>query len=211
MMRRAKNYSIFFAIFIALMIVILVSSLTDSSGPGDMEPEEMEIMDEPLPKNEIQEYSKNDGHYARCLYRNHVSGSQYFLEIKNVKREGQKLVTIDSEGIEGEMNIHAWVRLRGTYAPNKSLLKNRNRAHVRVEREQKRLDMLESQTWRLFESSETLVLSNVEVDKENPKSGFIADVHYRIGGVDRDLAADLMADGFILDDVYARNYGDRIP
>ena len=210
-MRRARNYSIYFAVFIALVVLISVTSLvTDSSGPGD------ELMDSPIDAGspfdkEISNYTNDGGHYARCLYRNHIEGSRYFLEIKNVKREGQKLVSIESEGIEGEINVHAWVRLRGTYAPNKSLLKNRNRPHVRVEREQKRLDMLESQTWRLFESSETLVLSNIEVDEENPKSGFTAEIHYRIGGVDRDLASDLQVDGFILDDVYARNYGDRIP
>ena len=206
-----------FAIVVSTLVIIiasisvLVSQSVIGGEPGDME-HPPEILDEP-PKDMFPEVEPRDNvekHYARCLYRDHIDGNLLMLEIKNIASIGQSLPLVNSEGIEKEMNNHVWVRIRGIYVPNKSVNNNRNRPHRTVELEQERFNLYQGQVWRLIESSWALVLSNIEVDSQDG-SRYVADVYYQVGGVDRDLAADLIADGYAMDDTYAYDFGRRIP
>ena len=186
------------------LAVLAWQSRIEGSGDDDFELPDVE--DAP----QLFEGDTFSVHYARCKYQSHIEGSRYFLEIKNIAREGQSLPSIDSTGIEGEMNIMAWVRLRGVSPPRPSLLTNRNRPHEHVEREQERLALLEKQTWLLFQASETIIVSNIVVDSKTT-NGFLADIQLRFGATDLDLAETLMSGGYIFDDVYSRDYGRRLP
>ena len=198
-------------ITLGLCVLIVIASL--GSGPG--EDPYAPYADAPPPgmfptQITVSEQYENGKHYARCLYRDYIKGAVFLLEVKNIARINQELPGITSEGIEVEQNNHVWVRLRGVAAPRISTDDNRNRPHAEVELEQGRYNDLQDQTWRLFQSSWTLVLSNIEVDPENDKR-WLADIYYQVGGVDRDLAADMIADGFMIESGFARSFGQRIP
>jgi len=215
-----RKLSMFIRIGALAFALLLLASMwfSDSSDdgsapfPGD-EPDEPDAAVRENPP--LRDISDQGRFYARCLYRDHIDGDRFFLEIKSVARLAQQFPGVVSEGFEAESNHHAWVKLRGVYAPRKSIERNRHRPHIEVEREQSRYDELQSHVWRIFQSSHTLTLTNILVDTDlrTPEGypHFTANIYYRIGGVDRDLAADLIADGYVIDDTFVGDFGQRIP
>ena len=154
--------------------------------------------------------------YARVLYRDDlINPIRYFMEIKI---RDSSFPTIKSEGIESEMNIHALVRIRGVYAPSELQMRNRSRPHVFVDRERERFNETMTQIWKLLSSSEYLILRNVNVDKKIPAAesmtehrGFVADIYYVTGGVQRNLRDDLIADGYAVSNDFTADFGMRLP
>lgn len=187
-----------------LIGLVLMAIAAVASGPDDLSDidpyQDISYKDNPLFYKSADDVSDKK-YFARCLYRNHVDGAIYILEVKRIRMVGGK---------EIEQNSHEQVRLKGVYAPRASNFRHRARPHIEVEREQQRFSMLEEQTWRLFQSSETLILSEMELDPQDA-TRYVAKIEYRIGAVDRNLAADLIADGYLVDDVYARDLGRRLP
>ena len=158
------------------------------------------------------------GTYARVRYQYHViNPTRYFMEIKLA--DDRTFAGLKSEDIVAETNIHALVRLRGVYAGRGLLMENRYRPHIKVEREQARYNAAMQQVWKLLSSSEYLILRNVEVDKDVPEyhetmtehPGIVADIYYVVGEVERNLAEDLIMDGYAVDNEFTADFGSRIP
>lgn len=204
-LKSLKKYLLFVLLIPFLLIQGDTTIYSSSDGSDDEVPEKFVESD----------VSFHQHIYARILYRDDlINPTRYFLEIK----APDNFPSIDSDNIESEMNLHALVRLRGVHAPRALQMKNRLRPHVKVERERKRFDAAMTHVWKLLSSAEYLILRNVTTDENSPDTdamsmyrGFVADVYYVVGEVERSLKDDLMAGGYVSDAQWAIDFGDRLP
>ena len=197
-----------------IFLVSMMSLCVMGSGPDDEA--------EPYPTNGDEPYLDNAGSsevsgsfYARVGSLNHVIVSEegdllLFMEVKVFPAfKPGVFPTIEQNGIQSEMNIAALVEVDDVYVPRPSMMDNRNRSHFRVENETSRFEQSIGQVKDIVSMSETFILSDIKVDKENRR--FVADVAYRMGGVDRDLYTTLYADGFIASKLEIVDFGGRRP
>ena len=205
-----KKFLILGLIFFWTLVLCSVVQFVFSNGDGSEDP------DKPV-RSKIDRHDEAST-YARVLYRDDlINATRYFLEIK--VPPDREFPAIASDNIQSETNIHALVRLRGVYAPRASQMKHRYRPHIKVERERHRFNEAMTQVWKLLSSSEYLVLRNVQIDDDPPEyvesmteyPGFLADIYYVVGEVERNLAEDLIMDGYAVGNEFAANFGSRIP
>ena len=200
------SLTIFWSVLVCLFAYTYLVPVNTLYGSGD---DDLKL----VPPKEVVDTGGDA--YARILYRDDlINPFRYLLEIKIPS----EFPSIQSKGIQSEMNIHALVRLRGVYSAREKQMVGRFRPHIKIERERSRYNASMTQIWKLLSSAEYLILRNIEVDKDIPYSeshteypGFTADVYYVVGEVERNLANDLLADGYLIADTHAADMGSRLP
>lgn len=154
----------------------------------------------------------NGKFFARCIIPDNVeSVDKYFLEIK-AKPSEIGFPSTTTEDFESEMNIHAWVELRGVSVPVNPISKiHRNRSHNEVEKERVRFNKAINQVRGLFDLSRTLIIANPDVvNYSNGDVVFVADVFCVIGGVEINLGSALKKDGYAAPEGYV-DWGSHFP